>query len=146
MQRKPVVLFLCTGNSCRSQMAERFLRAKAGDRFEVHSAGLSPAQEIHPIAERVMAEIGLSMAGQVPKSLKQYLGRVAVWHLVVVCARAEERCPTAFPNVMNKHYWPFEDPAAVLGTPEEVLAKFREIRDRVGLRIDQWLAESSQTK
>lgn len=133
------VMFLCTGNSCRSQMAEGLLRAMAGHRFEVYSAGLEPK----PIAEttrQVMMEIGIDIAGQRPKSVFDFLGREHFGYLITVCDRAEALCPI-FPGVSNRLHWPLKDPAAVLGGEEERLAAFREARDELKSRILQWLQD-----
>lgn len=139
MEKKPRVLFLCTGNSARSQMAEAFLRRYGGDRFEAHSAGLEP-KGIHPLTRQVMAEIGFDLDGQRSKNLDEYLMKVHVGYLITVCSNAEENCPI-FPGVSVREHWGFEDPAAAEGTEEEKLAKFREIRDQIEARIKAWLAE-----
>jgi Protein-tyrosine-phosphatase len=107
---KERVLFLCTGNSARSQMAEALLRKMAGDRFEVHSAGLDPSV-IHPMTIQVLQEIGIDASGQYAKPLTNYLGKVHFSYLITVCSRAEERCPI-FPGIGQRLHWPFEDPAA----------------------------------
>jgi arsenate reductase len=137
--RKPWVLFLCTGNSARSQMAEAFLRKHAGDRFEVHSAGLEP-KGIHPCARQVMEEAGISLDGHRSKSLDEYFMKTHIGYLVTVCANAEERCPF-MPGARVHMHWPFEDPAAFEGTEKEKLAKFREVRDLIERRILAWLDE-----
>ena len=142
---KPVVLFLCTHNAARSQMAEAFLRKLAGDRFEVHSAGLVPT-EIHPLTVRVMEEIGISMQGQCAKSLRQFLAKVAAHFAIMVCDPVETDCPTRWPGAKAMLSWPFEDPAAFAGTEEQRLAKFRAIRDQVQARIVAWLKESDATQ
>src|SRR5687768_14492127 len=118
---KANVLVLCTGNSCRSQMAEGWIRQLAPDRFEVHSAGTKPADRVHPLAVQVMAEIGIDIGEQHPKDVKQYLGRLPVRHLLIVCASADEECPRIFPGMMNRHFIPFDDPAALEGSPGELL-------------------------
>lgn len=141
---KPHVLFLCTENSARSRMAEAFLRELGGDRFEVHSAGLEP-REINPFAIQVMEEIGISIKGQKPKSLSEFLGKVPVRFAVIVCERAEQQCPKLWPFGASVLSWPFEDPAAVEGGNESRLEKFREIRDQIEKRIRKWLAELSVT-
>ena len=92
------VLFLCTGNSARSQMAEAFLRSYAGDRYEAYSAGLEP-KEIHPLTKKVMDEIGIDISGQNSKSLKDYMGRLHFGYLITVCSQADANCPTAFPDL-----------------------------------------------
>ena len=137
--RKPRVLFLCTGNSARSQMAEAFLRKHAGDRFEVHSAGLEP-KGIHPLTRQVMEEVGLPLDGHRSKSLDEYFMKVQIGYFITVCSDAETRCPT-MPGVGARLYWPFEDPAAFEGTEEERLAKFRQVRDQIEARILAWLDE-----
>lgn len=134
------VLFLCIGNTARSQMAEAFLRKHAGERFAVYSAGLRPSV-IDPYAERVMQEIGIDLSGQFSKSVKEYLGKMSFTYLITVCAEAEANCPTAFVGIGDRLFWPFEDPAATEGTEEEKLRKFREIRDQIEKRILTWLEE-----
>ncbi len=131
------VLFLCTGNSARSQMAEALLRKHGGDRFEVHSAGLEP-KGIHPYTRRVLAEVSLDMAGQSSKDLMTYLGKQHFGYLITVCSNAEERCPV-FPGVSTRLHWPFEDPAAASGSDDEKLAAFRQVRDQIEARILAWL-------
>ena len=115
MDTKPNVLFLCTGNSCRSQMAEGFLREYGSDKFNAYSAGTEPAERVHPLAVQVMAEKGIDISNQEPKNVGQYLGRLAVRHLIIVCSGANEKCPRIFPGMMNRHFWPFDDPAAFVG-------------------------------
>lgn len=136
---KPNVLVLCTGNSCRSQMAEGWLRQLAGDRFDVYSAGITPAAQVHPLAVRVMAEAGVDIAHQRPKNVTQYLGRLPVRHLIIVCASADKECPRIFPGVKNRHFLPFDDPAALEGSEEQVLAGFRRIRDQIRDELETWL-------
>lgn len=131
------VLFLCTGNSARSQMAEAFLRFYAADQFEVYSAGLEP-KDIHPLAVRVMQEIGLDLKDHYSKSVAEYLGKVHFGCVVTVCANAEERCPI-FPGVSQRLHWSFEDPAAFSGSDEARLSKFRQVRDQIGDRVRTWL-------
>lgn len=138
MTGKIKTLFLCTGNSCRSQMAEAFLRKYGGEHFEAYSAGLEP-QGIHPYTERVMNEIGVSLEGQRSKDVTEYLGRVHFGYLITVCAHAEEKCPTAWPDVSRRFHWFFQDPAAVEGTEEEKLSAFRQVRDQIEQRIKTWL-------
>lgn len=138
--QKTRVLFLCTGNSARSQMAEAFLRKYAGDRFEAYSAGLEP-KGINPYTVRVMEEIGLSLDGHRSKALSEYMGQVHFAYMITLCTEAEEKCPSVFPGMGQRMHWEFEDPAAFVGSDEETLAKFREIRDRVDERIKGWVAE-----
>ncbi|MFW6295358.1 MAG: arsenate reductase ArsC [Halanaerobium sp.] len=137
--KKTKVLFLCTGNSCRSQIAEAYLRKYAGDKYEVYSAGLE-AQGIHPKTIKVMAEAGIDISSQKSKSLKKYLGKKHFGFLITVCARAEEECPV-FPDVSTRFYWPFDDPRAAEGSEEEILNKFREVRDQIEQRIKEFIEE-----
>ena len=137
---KTKVLFLCTGNSARSQMAEALLRHHAGDRFEAYSAGLEP-KDIHPNTEKVMQEIGIPLTGHYSKNVREYMGKLHFGYLVTVCANAEEKCPTTFPGVGRRLHWAFDDPATFEGTDEEKLRKFREVRDQIDKRIRAWLAE-----
>ena len=135
---KPRVLFLCTGNSARSQMAEAFLRQYVGDRFEVYSAGLEP-KGIHPLTRQVLAEVGLDISGQTSKDLGQFLGQVHFGYLITVCSNAEARCPV-FPGMGFRLHWPFDDPAASTGSAVAQLAGFRRVRDEIAARIQAWLA------
>ena len=139
MQR---VLFLCTGNSARSQMAEAILRDYGSDRFEAHSAGLKP-KGIHPLTIQVMREKGYDLSGQHSKGVGDYLGKMLVQMLITLCDDAEENCPTVWPGVNTRLHWTFEDPAAFAGTDEQKLAKFRQIRDKLEERIKDWVAEST---
>ena len=140
-RRRPQVLFLCTHNTARSQMAEDFLKKYAGDRFEIYSAGFEPT-DIHPFTRQVMAEAGLDLGGQYSKGVKEYLGKINFAYVIIVCHRAEKTCPTAFPSISQQRlFWPFEDPLAFTGTEEQKLVKFREIRDQIERRILQWLHE-----
>jgi len=134
------VLFLCTGNSARSQMAEAFVRHYAGDAMEAYSAGLEP-KEIHPLTRQVMEEIGLDLHGQYAKSVTEYMGKVHFGYLVTVCSNAEERCPAVFPGVAQRLHWGFEDPAAFAGSDEAKLAKFRQVRDQIQATVQKWLME-----
>ena len=140
MMGNPKVLFLCTGNSARSQMAEAFLRHYAGDYFDAFSAGLDP-KGIHPYTRLVMQEIGLDLDRQQSKSVSEYLGRVTFAYLITVCANAEKNCPTTFLGYGQRMHWYFDDPAAVVGTEDEKLARFRAVRDQIDQRIRSWLSE-----
>ena len=140
-RKRPQVLFLCTHNTARSQMAEALLRRHTGDRFEVYSAGYEPT-DINPFTRQVMAEVGIDLGGQYAKGVKEYLGKINFAYVIIVCDRAEKTCPAAFPSISRQRlFWPFEDPVAFKGTDEEKLAKFREIRDQIDQRIRQWLNE-----
>jgi arsenate reductase len=144
MESKPNVLFLCTGNSCRSQMAEGFLRQCGSDKYTAHSAGTEPAERIHPLAFQVMAEKGIDISHQKPKNVSHYLGRLPVRHLIIVCDGANEKCPRIFPGMMNRLFWPFDDPAAFEGTPAAKLEQFRNVRDEIEEHIKDWLEESHE--
>lgn len=138
---KVKVLFLCTGNSARSQMAEAFLRKYAGDRFDVFSAGLEP-HGINPFARKVMGEIGLDLSGHSSKDVTEFLGTTHFGYVITLCDHAESRCPI-FPGASIRLHWPFEDPAAFQGQEEDKPNKFREIRDQLRVRIESWLSELS---
>ena len=139
---KQRVLFLCTGNSARSQIAEAFLRKYGGERYEAHSAGLEP-KGLNPFTVKVMHEIGIDVSGQTSKGVDTYLGKTLFQYLVTVCDDADKNCPTVWPGVSNRMHWSFQDPAATVGTEEEKLAKFREVRDLIEVKIKGWLAEQS---
>jgi arsenate reductase len=140
MNSKKNILVLCAQNSARSQMAEAFLRKHAGDRFIVHSAGLNPA-EIHPLTHRVMAERGLPLEGHRAKSVRDFLGKLAVHHLIIVCERTERECPKLFLGALRRHFWPFPDPVSVEGEPEWRLGAFRKVRDDIERRVLEWLRD-----
>ena len=139
---KQKVLFLCTGNSARSQMAEAFLRKYGGDVYEVFSAGLEP-KGINPYTVRVMEEIGIDLSGHYSKSVKEFLGKGIIQTLITVCHEADRNCPTVWPGVNKRLHWPFEDPAAFEGPGEEKLNKFREIRDQIEYQVREWLSEKA---
>ena len=126
---KPKVLVLCTGNSCRSHMAEGILRAAAGDIFEVYSAGSKPAGYVHPKAIEVMNEIGIDISNHTSKSLDQYLD-AGIDTVITVCGNANDACPV-FPGMVNRYHWGFDDPAHATGTEEEILEAFRTIRGQI---------------
>lgn len=137
------VLFLCTGNSARSQMAEGLLRHEAGDRFEVFSAGTHPSL-VRPEAIAVMNEIGIDISGHHSKSIDEFKRDESKGQeldtVVTVCDHANEFCPV-FPGKTQRLHWPFEDPAAVKGTGEQRLDAFRKVRDRIHGRIMVFLGE-----
>lgn len=126
---KSTVLILCTGNSCRSHLAEGILRAAAGDFLDVQSAGSNPAGYIHPLAIEVMREIGLEIAGHRSKHLSEFLNR-PVETVITVCADADQACPM-FLGQVNRHHWGFDDPAKATGTEADKLAVFRRVRDEI---------------
>ena len=134
------VLFLCTGNSARSQMAEAFLRQHAGEQFDAFSAGLEPS-DINPFTRRVMNEMGLDLKGQYSKSVTEYLGKANFGYLITVCASAEKNCPRTFPGISQCQHWDFEDPAAFVGSEVETLEKFRAVRDQIDAKVQSWIAE-----
>ena len=131
------VLFLCTGNSCRSQMAETLLRELGKGDFEAVSAGTDP-QPIHPLTRVVMEELGYDLAGQYPKSLERYLGETFDF-IITVCDKARDRCPN-FPGDNVRIHWGFEDPAQAGGTPAEQLLRFRRVRNEIRTRLRPWMA------
>jgi arsenate reductase len=135
---KPRVLFVCTHNAARSQMAEALLRKHAGDRFEVASGGFEPT-EVHPHTHAVLAEAGIDSSSLHAKGLHEFLAKVAVRHAIIVCAQAEKQCPKIYPFAGETLYWAFDDPAAFEGSPELQLAKFRRVRDDIDTRIQAWL-------
>jgi arsenate reductase (thioredoxin) len=133
---KTKVLFLCTGNSCRSQMAEGFLRTYAGSRYEAYSAGTKPSS-LNPLAVEVMREIGIDISQQRSKNATEYIGTYFPV-IVTVCDQAKEHCPI-FPGPSVRHHWPFEDPADATGSREERLQVFRRVRDEIGARIQEFV-------
>jgi arsenate reductase (thioredoxin) len=136
------VLFLCIGNSARSQMAEAFLRKYGADRFEAHSAGLEP-KEINPLTIQVMKEAGIDVSGQRSKGVDEYLGKVLFQYIITLCDDAEKNCPIVWPGVIQRLHWAFEDPAAFEGTDEHKLAKFRQVSDLIDVKMKAWLAEQN---
>jgi len=137
---KTKVLFLCVGNSARSQMAEAFLRKYGGDQFDAYSAGTDP-KGIHPKTERVMEEVGISLSNQHSKHIKEFMGKVHFGYLITMCDEAEKSCPTTFPGIGQRLRWSFEDPSAFVGSEAEKLEKFREVRNQLEQRIKAWLLE-----
>lgn len=126
---KPIVLILCTGNSCRSHIAEGFLRAAAGNILDVQSAGSHPAGYVHPLAIQVMKEAGIDISQHRSKHLNEFLDQ-KVETVITVCGNADQACPR-FPSQVNRHHWPFDDPAKAKGSDEEILAVFRRVRDEI---------------
>jgi arsenate reductase len=135
---KPNVLILCTGNSCRSHLAEGILRHAAGELIEVHSAGSKPAGYVHPKAIEVMKEIGIDISGHTSKHMSEFLG-TKVDTVITVCGNADQACPM-FPGQVNRYHWGFDDPAHAEGTHEEVLAVFRRVRDQIKLVFEAYAA------
>ena len=134
------ILFLCTGNSARSQMGEALLRKLGADEFEVYSAGTEPKGVVFPPVVEAMREIGIDIAGAKPKGVGDFLGKVHFDKVIIVCDGAEKRCPSIF-GAAQRLFWPFDDPAAASGTPEDVLAVCRRVRDQIHDRITAWLEE-----
>lgn len=128
-QEKPTILILCTGNSCRSHLAEGVLRAVAGEALNVVSAGSKPAGYVHPLAIAVMREIGIDLSAHRSKHLNELLSQ-PIETVITVCGNADQACPI-FPGQVNRHHWPFDDPAHATGTDEEKLAVFRRVRDEI---------------
>ncbi|MDB6140698.1 MAG: protein tyrosine phosphatase [Verrucomicrobiaceae bacterium] len=125
----PLILILCTGNSCRSHLAEGLLQAAIGDQCRVASAGSRPAGYVHPLAVRAMAEIGIDISGHHSKHMNEFLTQ-DVQTVITVCGNADQACPM-FPGQVNRHHWPFDDPAHATGTEEDQLAVFRRVRDEI---------------
>ncbi|MFA6959302.1 MAG: arsenate reductase ArsC [Opitutaceae bacterium] len=127
--KKPTILVLCTGNSCRSHLGEGLLRAAAGDLFNVVSAGSKPAGYVHPMAIAAMKEIGIDISTHTSKHMNEFLeGQVET--VITVCGNADQACPI-FPGQVNRHHWPFEDPAHATGTDEEKMEMFRRVRNEI---------------
>src|SRR5262249_5022327 len=129
MNGKPTILVLCTGNSCRSHLAEGILQTALGPDFDVQSAGSKPAGYVHPLAIQVMKEIGIDSSGHRSKDLNEFL-KQQVETVITVCGNADQACPM-FPGQANHHHWGFDDPAHASGTDEEKLAVFRRVRDEI---------------
>jgi len=138
------VLFLCTGNSCRSQMAEALLRHHHGDRFVAYSAGMEP-KGVHPMTIEVLQESGIDTAPLRSKSVTEYLGRLWVHYLVIVCQHAQESCPRIFPGMVERFSWQFDDPPAFEGSDEAKLEKFRQVRDQIEAAIHRWVEQLDAT-
>ena len=126
---KPTVLILCTGNSCRSHLAEGILRAAAGDVINVASAGSKPAGYVHPLAVKAMQEIGIDISAHHSKHLNEFLNQ-GVETVITVCGNADQACPM-FPGQVNRYHWGFDDPAHATGSEEEQLVVFRRVRDEI---------------
>jgi arsenate reductase len=137
------VLFLCTGNSARSQMAEAFLREFGDGRFESYSAGIAP-KEINPLTIRVMQESGFDMSDHRSKGVDEFLGKVHFQYLVTLCDDAEQNCPRVWPGINQRLHWSFEDPAAFEGPEDEKLDRFRKVRDQIRVKILSWLYEIAE--
>ena len=138
MSDKPTVLILCTGNSCRSHIAEGILRQAASEFIEVQSAGSRPAGYVHQKAIEVMKEIGIDISGHVSKHMNEFLIRT-VDTVITVCGNADQACPM-FPGQVNRYHWGFDDPAQAKGSEEEIYAEFRRVRDQIKLVFEAYAA------
>jgi len=135
---KPTILILCTGNSCRSQMAEGLLRAAGGDLFEVYSAGSKPAGRVQPRAIVVLAELGIDISGHESKHMDTFLDQ-KIDTVITVCANADAACPM-YPGQVNRFHWGFDDPVHAEGTEEEIMAEFRRVRDQMKMVFEAFAA------
>lgn len=133
MAKKMKIMFVCTGNSCRSQMAEGIAKHLGRNRFEVYSAGLE-AHGVNPRAVKVMSEIGIDISGQTSDEIDPKLLNT-MDYAITLCGDAEERCPITPPQVTKMH-WPFDDPAKATGTEEEIMEQFRIVRDAIYKRLE----------
>lgn len=129
MAAAPIVLILCTGNSCRSHLAEGILRAAAGDLLRVASAGSNPAGYVHPLAIESLREIGIDISEHRSKHMREFLDQ-EVETVITVCGNADQACPM-FPGQVNRYHWPFDDPAHATGSDEEKMVVFRRVRDEI---------------
>jgi arsenate reductase len=127
--KPPCILILCTGNSCRSHLAEGILQRALGVGFRVASAGSKPAGYVHPLAIKALAEIGIDISGHRSKHMDEFLTD-EVETVITVCGNADQACPV-FPGQVNRHHWPFDDPAHATGDEEEQMAVFRRVRDEI---------------
>ncbi|MFY7817358.1 MAG: arsenate reductase ArsC [Akkermansiaceae bacterium] len=135
---KPTILILCTGNSCRSHLAEGLLRRALSDDFIVASAGSNPAGYVHPLAIRAMKEIGIDLSGHRSKHLNEFLDQ-QVETVITVCGNADQACPM-FPGQVNRHHWGFDDPAHAQGAEEEQMKVFRRVRDEIARVFEAYAA------
>jgi len=138
MENKPLVLILCTGNSCRSHLAEGILRAAAGDLIEVASAGSKPAGYVHPKSIEVLKEIGIDISSHTSKHMEEFLNH-PVDTVITVCGNADQACPM-FPGQLHRFHWGFDDPAHATGTEEEILNEFRRVREQIKLVFEAYAA------
>ncbi|MBD3214611.1 MAG: arsenate reductase ArsC [Candidatus Lokiarchaeota archaeon] len=136
MNKKNIVV-LCTGNSCRSQMAEAFFNKYGSDRYNAYSAGIEP-HSIHPNTIKVLEEVGFDWSDHTSKHIRDLMKKIDIDILITVCSSAKESCPTIL-GVQEELHWPFQDPAAFEGSEEESLAFFRKIRDQIESKVKSWL-------
>lgn len=144
MNVRKSVLILCTGNSCRSHLAEGILRDMGGTLFEVYSAGSAPSGYVHPKAVQVMKEIGIDISGHRSKSMSEFLNQ-KIETVITVCGNADQACPI-FPGQVNRYHWGFLDPAHATGSEEEILSVFRKVRDEIKLVLTAYIAGYKEGK
>ncbi len=128
-EEKPLVLVLCTGNSCRSHMAEGILRAASKGQFRVASAGSAPAGYVNKLAIKALEEIGIDISAHTSKHMNDFL-KEKVETVITVCGNADQACPV-YPGQLNRHHWGFDDPAHAVGTEEQKMVVFRRVRDEI---------------
>ncbi|NCG28381.1 MAG: arsenate reductase ArsC [Verrucomicrobiales bacterium] len=136
--QKPTVLILCTGNSCRSHMAEGILRNATSDLIEVASAGSDPSGYVHPKAITVLEEIGIDISAHTSKHMNDFLEQ-EIHTVITVCGNADQACPT-YPGQAHRHHWGFEDPAHAEGSEDEIMEIFRKVRDEIKLVFEAYAA------
>ncbi len=136
--KPPAILILCTGNSCRSHLAEGILKRALGDDFRVASAGSNPAGHVHPLAIKALAEIGIDIRNHESKHMDLFLAD-EVETVITVCGNADQACPT-FPGQLNRHHWPFDDPAHATGSEDEQMVVFRRVRDEIRAVFEAYAA------
>lgn len=141
---RPLILILCTGNSCRSHLAEAILRRALGDYADVASAGSKPAGFVHPEALAVLQEIGLDASSHHSKHLSEFLDK-PVSTVITVCGNADQVCPV-FPGQLNRYHWGFTDPAHATGTPAEIREEFRRVRDQIKFVFEAYAAGLKEAK
>ncbi|MEM9159132.1 MAG: arsenate reductase ArsC [Verrucomicrobiota bacterium] len=135
---KKNILILCTGNSCRSHMAEGILRSIAGDLFEVHSAGSNPAGYVHPKSIKALKEIHIDISDHKSKHMNTFLDQ-DIHTVITVCGNADQACPT-YPGQLQRYHWGFDDPAHATGSEEEIMDAFRSVRDQIKLVLEAYVA------
>ena len=136
--QKPTVLILCTGNSCRSHMAEGILRNAGSDLIEVASAGSDPSGYVHPKAITALEEIGIDISAHTSKHMNDFLEQ-EIHTVITVCGNADQVCPT-YPGQAQRHHWGFEDPAHAEGSEDEIMEIFRKVRDEIKLVFEAYAA------
>lgn len=140
MPANPTVLFVCTHNSARSQMAHGYLEYLVGKRMNVLSAGVEPGQ-VHPLAVEAMLEVGIDISNHTSNGLREYLGHERISYLITVCDQAAQACPSVWPGLIDRFHWSFDDPSSVEGNHDERLAAFRVVRNEIKAQLDDWLTQ-----